>query len=177
MPVKTWSDAATEKLRELWAKGWSCSQIASAIGGGISRNAVIGKATRLKLTGRMSGGKKGMSGRKPGYASQKNDRKHIRNRIISAKLRREAQEAALLEAKKAQSGSETDIARKTLMELEPGDCRYIPGIPTGRCFCALPVFPGTSYCPTHFAVTRQQRPDPKPAEKPSLNRETSGVMA
>lgn len=36
-------------LRKLWAEGMSCSVIAFKLGGGITRNAVIGKVNRLKL--------------------------------------------------------------------------------------------------------------------------------
>ena len=34
----------TEKLKKLWAEGHTASQISKMLGGGISRNAVIGKA-------------------------------------------------------------------------------------------------------------------------------------
>ena len=37
-----WSDEKVNKLKELWGKGNTASQIAEIIGG-ISRNAVIGK--------------------------------------------------------------------------------------------------------------------------------------
>jgi GcrA cell cycle regulator len=48
-----WSNETIEALRSLWADGKSASQIAKALGG-ISRNAVIGKAHRLKLPSRPS---------------------------------------------------------------------------------------------------------------------------
>lgn len=47
-----WDDPAVETLKTLWAEGLSCSQIARAIGEGLTRNAVIGKVTRLGLTPR-----------------------------------------------------------------------------------------------------------------------------
>lgn len=40
---------AVKKLTELWNAGQSCSQIAKALGNGITRSSVIGKAHRLKL--------------------------------------------------------------------------------------------------------------------------------
>ena len=46
-----WSDEKVNKLKELWGKGKTASQIAEIIGG-ISRNAVIGKAHRLQLQAR-----------------------------------------------------------------------------------------------------------------------------
>ena len=48
-----WSSDTIDALRQLWADGQSASQIAKALGG-ISRNAVIGKAHRLKLPSRPS---------------------------------------------------------------------------------------------------------------------------
>ena len=48
-----WTEQRIEVLRKLWGQGQTASQIA-AILGGITRNAVIGKAHRLGLTGRPS---------------------------------------------------------------------------------------------------------------------------
>ena len=47
-----WTEDKVEKLRELWGKGNTASQIAEIIGG-ISRNAVIGKAHRLNLSAKI----------------------------------------------------------------------------------------------------------------------------
>lgn len=46
-----WTDERVELLRKLWADGLSASQIAAQLGN-VSRNAVIGKVHRLKLSGR-----------------------------------------------------------------------------------------------------------------------------
>ncbi|MBZ9656285.1 GcrA family cell cycle regulator [Phyllobacterium lublinensis] len=46
-----WTDERVEQLKKLWADGLSASQIAAQLGG-VSRNAVIGKVHRLKLSGR-----------------------------------------------------------------------------------------------------------------------------
>ena len=48
----SWNDEKVAKLRELWGKGNTASQIAEIIGG-ISRNAVIGKAHRLNLSAKI----------------------------------------------------------------------------------------------------------------------------
>jgi len=48
----SWTDKKVEKLKELWGKGNTASQIAEIIGG-ISRNAVIGKAHRLNLSAKI----------------------------------------------------------------------------------------------------------------------------
>ena len=48
----SWTEEKVAKLRELWGKGNTASQIAEIIGG-ISRNAVIGKAHRLNLSAKI----------------------------------------------------------------------------------------------------------------------------
>ena len=48
----SWNDQKVNKLKELWGKGNTASQIAEIIGG-ISRNAVIGKAHRLNLSAKI----------------------------------------------------------------------------------------------------------------------------
>ena len=47
----SWTDEKVEKLRELWSKGHTASQIANVLGD-TTRNAVIGKAHRLNLEAR-----------------------------------------------------------------------------------------------------------------------------
>lgn len=46
-----WTDERVELLKKLWSDGLSASQIAAQLGG-VTRNAVIGKVHRLKLSGR-----------------------------------------------------------------------------------------------------------------------------
>ena len=47
-----WTEEKVNKLRDLWGKGQTASQIAEIIGG-VSRNAVIGKAHRLNLSAKI----------------------------------------------------------------------------------------------------------------------------
>src|SRR5438132_10036886 len=49
---QNWTDDRVEQLKSLWTEGLSASQIARALGGGVTRNAVIGKVHRLGLAGR-----------------------------------------------------------------------------------------------------------------------------
>jgi GcrA cell cycle regulator len=49
----SWTDERIEQLRAMWTKGMTASQIAEELGG-VSRNAVIGKAHRLGLQSRPS---------------------------------------------------------------------------------------------------------------------------
>jgi GcrA cell cycle regulator len=43
---KTWTDERLERMKRLWSAGHSAAHIAEQLGGGISRNAVIGAARR-----------------------------------------------------------------------------------------------------------------------------------
>jgi GcrA cell cycle regulator len=47
----SWTNDKVDKLRELWTKGHTASQIAEVLGD-TTRNAVIGKAHRLNLEAR-----------------------------------------------------------------------------------------------------------------------------
>ncbi|HOO50302.1 MAG TPA: GcrA family cell cycle regulator, partial [Alphaproteobacteria bacterium] len=49
----SWTDERVAILKRLWGEGKTAAEIAKLIGG-VTRNAVIGKAHRLKLSGRVS---------------------------------------------------------------------------------------------------------------------------
>ncbi|MDX1710102.1 MAG: GcrA family cell cycle regulator [Rhodovibrionaceae bacterium] len=59
----TWNDERIAELRKLWDEGLSASIIGERLG--ISKNAVVGKAHRLKLPSRPSPIKRGGTGSKP----------------------------------------------------------------------------------------------------------------
>ena len=46
----SWTEQQIQMLKDMWGHGFSASEIASRLGSGLSRNAVIGKAHRLKLS-------------------------------------------------------------------------------------------------------------------------------
>jgi len=60
----SWTDERIEQLRQMWTNGHTASQIAETLGG-VSRNAVIGKAHRLGLQSRPSPVKPGESETEP----------------------------------------------------------------------------------------------------------------
>jgi GcrA cell cycle regulator len=47
--MMNWTDERTEQLKGLWDEGLTVSAIASQLGG-VTRNAIIGKVHRLKLS-------------------------------------------------------------------------------------------------------------------------------
>ncbi|NOZ32233.1 MAG: GcrA cell cycle regulator [Alphaproteobacteria bacterium] len=60
-----WTDDRVELLKKLWMEGLSASQIAAILGEGVTRNAVIGKVHRLKLSGRVKPASTAPRARKP----------------------------------------------------------------------------------------------------------------
>src|SRR6187402_1871135 len=63
-----WTEERIEQLRQMWQNGHTASQIAETLGG-VSRNAVIGKAHRLGLQSRPSPVKAGEAAPKPAAAA------------------------------------------------------------------------------------------------------------
>lgn len=60
-----WTDERVETLKKLWSEGLSASQIAAELGG-VTRNAVIGKVHRLKLSSRGRATNPAPRAKKPG---------------------------------------------------------------------------------------------------------------
>jgi len=65
----SWTDERIERLKAMWTKGATASQIADELGG-VSRNAVIGKAHRLGLEARPSPVKPGEEKETPKKAAK-----------------------------------------------------------------------------------------------------------
>src|SRR5688572_5218306 len=64
----SWTDERIDRLKAMWAEGSTASQIADELGG-VSRNAVIGKAHRLGLEARPSPVKPGEEKERPAPAA------------------------------------------------------------------------------------------------------------
>src|SRR5690348_17780732 len=64
----SWTEERIDRLKKMWSEGSTASQIADELGG-VSRNAVIGKAHRLGLEARPSPVKPGDEKEKPAAAA------------------------------------------------------------------------------------------------------------
>jgi GcrA cell cycle regulator len=62
MRIMSWTEQKIQMLKDMWGHGYSASEIAKRLGG-LTRNAVIGKAHRLKLSSRPSPIKRDEEGR------------------------------------------------------------------------------------------------------------------
>ena len=129
-------------LKELWAEGYSGSQIAGMLGG-ITRNAVIGKVHRLGLLGRGPSGKQ-RSQKWKADAPARKLKPIIRYRELSKPLPFFSLDEAILPSRELR-----------LLELGAGQCRFptTTDWPKGKDhrFCGNPTKPGESWCAGHRA--------------------------
>jgi GcrA cell cycle regulator len=102
----SWTDERIEQLKHHWMEGKSASQIASLLGDGVSRNAVIGKVHRLGLAGRA---------KSPGLVSSR-----PRPSVSSPAAHRAAAPRMAMAAPRITRGATAlAIAPQALMEVEP----------------------------------------------------------
>ena len=139
----SWTEEKVNKLKELWGKGNTASQIATIIGG-ISRNAVIGKAHRLKL----SSGFIKKTRIKSADNSNFVEKNSIQKRSRKVKFR------SLLLDKNFEPAKNL-----SLEQLTEHTCKYMEGHPneTNSSFCGRKTVEKFSYCPLHLIVVFQPK--------------------
>jgi GcrA cell cycle regulator len=146
MPAKepTWTLERIELLKNRFEAGLSCRDIAADIG--VSRNAVIGKLSRLNLTRE----NKGEAPRPPRKDSAKSRRQgsvpRLQYQLLQA-LYDEPQPAA----------ADQPIHNQyccSLLELSEQKCRWPISTPGAAdfCFCGNPPLEGLPYCPGHVRL-------------------------
>ena len=141
----SWSPEREEKLRELWKKGHSASQIASMLGD-TTRNAVIGKAHRLNLEARMTSKKKQVTAGKQKNSSLKEYK--------TQKLGRKARFKALLLDKNFEGENPLKLE-----ELTDKTCRWPIGHPHEEnfYFCGRQSMEKFPYCKLHVLYAFQPK--------------------
>ena len=133
----SWTEEKVAKLKELWGKGNTASQIAEIIGG-ISRNAVIGKAHRLNLSAKIK--------TRSANVSQNSKSFNENSKVKSVKGRRSKFKSLIIEKDFEPENP------KQLEELEDGVCRYPIGHPDEKSFyfCGRTSVKDFSYCKLHL---------------------------
>ena len=139
-----WPPEREKKLRELWKKGHSGSEIAKILGN-VTRNAVIGKAHRLNLEARSLSRK---STNKP--VGEKNNVPEVKNQ----KLGRKARFRALLLDKNFEP--ENPVALENLTE---DLCRWPLGerMEPASFFCGRKPMEKLPYCKLHVLYAFQPK--------------------
>lgn len=146
-----WTDERVEKLTDLWKAGLSCSLIAKELGGGATKNSVIGKVQRLKLPGRMTVNQlpRGPEPR-PGRRGPDRTMRITKNRRIA--LGKPLKLAAPKKAKEKPRGEAWEpipgVTLVSLIDLEPGQCRWPVGNEAPHLFCGAHADHGP-YCHHH----------------------------
>ena len=150
----SWTDEKVSKLKELWGKGNTASQIAEIIGG-ISRNAVIGKAHRLNLSAKI---------KTRTVTSSKNFDTSIEENNIKSKRRRRSKFQSLIIEKDFEPENP-----KQLEELDENTCKWPIGHPDEKkfYFCGRSSLKDFSYCKLHLLYAYQ----PKGKKDEDVNKE------
>ena len=138
----SWTEEKVNRLKDLWGKGNTASQIAEILGG-VSRNAVIGKAHRLNLSAKII---------KRSTAHSTNNLK-FKEKNLNKKSRKFKFTSLLLD-------KNFEPAKNLgLEELNENTCKYMEGHPdeSSSSFCGRKTVEKFSYCPLHLIVVFQTK--------------------
>ena len=140
----SWNDEKVSKLKELWGKGNTASQIAEIIGG-LSRNAVIGKAHRLNLSAKI---------KTRTATSNQNFENSIEENNNKTKRGRKSKFKSLIIEKDFEPENP-----KQLEELDENSCKWPIGHPNEKSFyfCGRSSLKDFSYCKLHLLYAYQPK--------------------
>ncbi|MEZ0223333.1 MAG: GcrA family cell cycle regulator [Alphaproteobacteria bacterium] len=155
----SWTDERIALLKKMWKEGKSAAEIAKTLGKGVTRNAVIGKAHRMGLSGRPSPIKKPAPAKKEAAAAPaRKETKDIKKAAPAAggkanpALAKEAEELKKIEKEIVPLGGGV-----SLLELTERMCKWPIGDPREAdfTFCGRGIRVGTPYCPDHASMAYQ----------------------
>ena len=140
----SWNEEKVSKLKELWGKGSTASQIAEIIGG-ISRNAVIGKAHRLNLSSKIK--------TRNAPSSQNFDNSSDDDFSKQRRGRKSKFQSLIIE-----KDFEPENPKK-LEELDESSCKWPIGHPEEQSFyfCGRSSLKDFSYCKLHLLYAYQPK--------------------
>jgi|TARA_B110001452_G_C14938542_1_gene328209 GcrA cell cycle regulator len=141
----SWNEEKITKLKELWGKGSTASQIAEIIGG-ISRNAVIGKAHRLNLSAKIK--------TRNGSSNHNFKNSYSEDNSLKQKRGRKSKFQSLIIEKDFEPENP-----KKLEELDDSACKWPIGHPEEESFyfCGRSSLKDFSYCKLHLLYAYQPK--------------------
>ncbi|MDH5722236.1 MAG: GcrA family cell cycle regulator [Alphaproteobacteria bacterium] len=146
----SWTDERVALLKKLWGEGRTAAEIAKDLGG-VTRNAVIGKAHRLKLSSRIS-------------PIQQNTKKVVlktsseaNNNVSRSSKVTHISPVEVLEKKLKTVTRARPEKLYSLMDLKPRACRWPEGDPKEDDFgfCGAESLAGLPYCQEHAQLAYQ----------------------
>ena len=140
----SWNEDKVNKLKELWGKGNTASQIAEIIGG-LSRNAVIGKAHRLNLSAKIK--------TRTATSNQYFESSIVNKDIKSKRGRKDKFKSLIIE-------KDFEPERpKQLEELDENSCKWPKNHPDEKdfYFCGRSSLKDFSYCKLHLLYAYQPK--------------------
>jgi len=163
----SWTEQQIQMLKDMWGHGFSASEIAGRLGGGLTRNAVIGKAHRLKLSSQLASAQSGEEGvsraaAAEGLAPMKSSRKRVMLRPLPVlPVAPSTTVKALNNKGTASAFSSFDNIKRTegVAVTKAGErhCRWPVGDPRSPDFrfCGCMAYEGLPYCIDHARVAYQ----------------------
>jgi len=142
-----WTEEKVKILKDLWGKGKTASQIAEIIGG-ISRNAVIGKAHRLNLSAKIKNKSFSDNSSKNLENKSLENKSYIKRRFSKSKFK------SLIIEKDFEPENP-----KQLEELDDNSCKWPIGHPNENSFyfCGRTSLKDFSYCKLHLLYAFQPK--------------------